>query len=137
MAIALYESLDDMETLIKDNWSLGNLPILSKSYEQKAVGFIDARRNVILISPKKEEIQYWGLFGTDHLSEVDIEVDVRTYMNQAHHNDIIKEIAKIIKDNIRRTNFVDLRVLASVSENDSYRNMFRHTLTVRYRKLNP
>ena len=113
------------------------MPILTKSYDQKATGFVDARRDLILIYPKKENIQYWGLYGTDHLSEVDINVEVRTFQNHNYHNNIVKEVAKIIKDNIRRTDFVDIRVLTSISENDSYRNMFKHTLGVRYRKLNP
>ena len=52
MGIALYESLDDMQTLINANWSIGSMPIITKSYEQKAVGFEDARRNIILITPE-------------------------------------------------------------------------------------
>ena len=52
MGIALYESLDDMQTLINANWSIGSMPIITKSYEQKAVGFVDARRNIILITPE-------------------------------------------------------------------------------------
>ena len=137
MGIAIYDTLDDIINLINDNWSLGYMPILTKSYDQKATGFVDARRDLILIYPKKENIQYWGLYGTDHLSEVDINLEVRTFQNHNYHNNIVKEVAKIIKDNIRRTNFVDIRVLTSISENDSYRNMFKHTLGVRYRKLNP
>jgi hypothetical protein len=137
MGIALYDSLDDIIEVINDNWSLGYMPILTKSYEQKAVGFVDARRDIILIYPKKENIQYWGLFGTDHLSEVDLNIEVRTFQNHDHHNNIVKEVAKIVKDNIRRTNFVDLRIMTSISENDVYRNMYKHVLGVRYRKLNP
>jgi hypothetical protein len=137
MAIEIYDALDDMENLIRDNWSIGYTPIISKSYEQKAVGFIDARRNVILISPKKENIQYWGLYGVEHLSEIDIDIDIRTYQNQAHHNDTVKEVVKIIKDNIRRTGYVDLRVVSSISSNDLYRNMYRHEIRARYRKLDP
>jgi len=137
MGIAIYDSLDDIINLITDKWSLGYMPILTKSYDQKAVGFVDARRDLILIYPKKENIQYWGLYGTDHLSEVDINVEIRTFRNHEYHNDVVKEVAKIIKDNIRRTDFIDLRVLTSISANDSYRNMFKHTLGVRYRKLNP
>ena len=53
MGIALYDSLDDIIEVINDNWSLGYMPILTKSYEQKAVGFVDARRDIILIYPKK------------------------------------------------------------------------------------
>ncbi len=137
MGIALYDSLDDIIEVINDNWSLGYMPILTKSYEQKAVGFVDARRDIILIYPKKENIEYWGLYGTDHLSEVDLNIEIRTFQNHDHHNNIVKEVAKIVKDNIRRTNFVDLRVNSSISENDVYRNMYKHVLGVRYRKLNP
>ena len=60
MGIAIYDTLDDIINLINDNWSLGYMPILTKSYDQKATGFVDARRDLILIYPKKENIQYWG-----------------------------------------------------------------------------
>ena len=137
MGIAIYDSLDDMESLLADNWTIGSTPMITKSYEQKAVGFVDSRRDNILIYPRKENVQYWGLYGTDHLSEIDLTIEIRTYMNQRHHNNVSKEAATIIKDNIRRTGFVDLRVLSSISDNDVFRNMFRHKLTVRYRKINP
>ena len=137
MGIAIYDALDDLEDLLQTKWSIGAVPIISKSYEQKTVGFIDARRNVVLLYPKKENIEYWGLYGTDHLSEIDLTIEIRTYKNQRHHNNVSKEAATIIKDNIRRTGFVDLRVLSSISDNDVFRNMFRHKLTVRYRKINP
>ncbi len=89
MGIALYDSLDDIIEVINDNWSLGYMPIITKSYDQKAVGFVDARRDIILIYPKKESIQYWGLYGTDHLSEVDINVEIRTFQNHDYHNNIV------------------------------------------------
>ena len=137
MGIAIYDALDDMIEAINDNWSLGYMPILTKSYDQKAVGFVDARRDLILIYPKKESIEYWGLFGTDHLSTIDLNIEVRTFQNHDYHNKMVKEVATIIKNNIRRTDFVDLRLMTSISENDGYRNMFKHILGVRYRKLNP
>ena len=52
MGIAIYDTLDDIINLINDNWSLGYMPILTKSYDQKATGFVDARRDLILIYPK-------------------------------------------------------------------------------------
>ena len=61
MGIAIYDALDDLEDLLQTKWSIGAVPIISKSYEQKTVGFIDARRNVVLLYPKKENIEYWGL----------------------------------------------------------------------------
>tara|TARA_B100001750_G_C15508102_1_gene601762 strand:- start:1965 stop:2378 length:414 start_codon:yes stop_codon:yes gene_type:complete len=137
MGIAIYDSLDDMESLLADNWTIGSTPMITKSYEQKAVGFVDSRRDNILIYPRKENVQYWGLYGTDHLSEVDVAIEVRTYQNQDHHNNVASEVDRIIKANIRRDGFVDLRILTSLSENDTYRNMFKHTISARYRKLNP
>ena len=137
MGIAIYDSLDDIIEVINANWTLGYMPILTKSYDQKAVGFVDARRDVILIYPKKESIEYWGLYGIDHLSEVDLNIEIRTFQNHEHHNNIVKSVATIIKNNIRRTGFVDLRIMTSISENDGYRNIYKHLLGIKYRKLNP
>lgn len=137
MGLAIYDALDDAVSMLGDNWSISARPIIKKSYDYKAVGFVDARRDVILVYPKNENIEYFGLFGVDHMSEIDITIEVRTFMNHDHHNNIVKEISKIVKDNIRRENFVDLMIINSVSGNDSYRNMFKHSLGLRYRKMNP
>lgn len=137
MGVAIYDALDDAVSLISDNWSLGARPIIKKSYEYKAVGFVDARRDVILIYPKNENIEYFGLYGVDHLSEVDITIEVRTFQNHDYHNNTVKEVTKIVKDNIRRPDFIDLMVINTVSGNDPIRNMFKHTIGLKYRKMNP
>ena len=59
------------------------------------------------------------------------------YMSQDRLNNLVKEVTKIIKDNIRRTNFVDLMITGSLSQSDTYRNISKHVLQAKYRKLNP
>ena len=58
-------------------------------------------------------------------------------MNQDRLDDLVKEVTKIIKNNIRRTNFVDLMITGSISASDTYRNIWKHVLTAKYRKVNP
>ena len=50
-------------------------------------------------------------------------------MNQTRLDNMVKEVTKIIKDNIRRTDFVDLMITGSISASDTYRNIWIHELT--------
>ena len=58
-------------------------------------------------------------------------------IDQEKIDNVNKEILRIIKENIRRTGFIDLMVRSTISQNDQLRNMFKHVINVRYRKDNP
>ena len=137
----MYDSLEDMRTLLKDKWGVtsivGDTPEIKVIWERKVVGFADYTRDTILLQPKRENIEYFGLYGSDFLHHVDIQIEIWTYMNQTRLDNMVKEVTKIIKDNIRRDNFVDLMLTASVSSSETYRNIWKHILTAKYRKLNP
>ena len=141
MGTAMYDALEDMQALLKDNWGItdksGDVPNIDVVWERKVVGLADYTRDTIILTPKKENIDYFGLYGSDFLHHVDIQIDLWSYMNQDRLNNLVKETAKIIKDNIRRANFVDLLLTGSISSSDSYRNIWKHVLTARYRKVNP
>ena len=141
MGTAMYDALEDMRTLLKDEWGttsiVGDTPEVKVIWERKVVGFADYTRDTILLTPKREKIEYFGLHGSDFLHHVNIQIDIWTYMNQTRLDNMVKEITKIIKDNIRRTDFVDLMITGSVSASDTYRNIWKHVLTAKYRKLNP
>ena len=141
MGTAMYDSLEDMRTLLKDKWGTTSLsndtPDIQVVWERKVVGFADYARDTILLQPKTEKIDYFGLYGSDFLHHVEIQIDIWSYMNQTRLDNMVKEVTKIIKNNIRRTDFVDLMLMTSVSSSDTYRNIWKHVLTARYRKLNP
>jgi len=132
-----YDAVDDLTALLLTEWQLNQKIKINKIYDQKSVGFGEDMFDSILVFPKVENVQYWGLYGVDHFHEVDIECEVRSFQGYQHHNDLVNEVQRIIKTNIRRTNYVDLRIMASVVESEPLRNMFRHKFTVRYRDLNP
>ncbi len=142
MGSALYTALDDLKTVIEDKWNTGSTdagypPRVVKIWEEKTVGYGDSRNPVILLKPEDEDIKYFNLYGTNHLHEVTIELDIRTYLNIENHEDVVNEIQRIVKDQIRRSDFVDLRLVGSESLSHLYRNMYRHILSVAYRKIDP
>jgi len=134
---ASYDAADDFVALLRDSWSLSHPVLIKKVYDEKSVGFGDERIDTILVNPKLEVINYFSLYGVDHLHEVDLQVVVRSYEGYEHHNDIINEFQRIVKKNIRQSNYIDLLLRMSVADSEPLRNMFRHTFAVRYRKLNP
>ena len=137
MTITTYDALDDIISLIKSKWSNLRPPTISKVWDKRTVGFIDDRSDQIILSPKGEDIQYFGLGGSAFWHNQIVEMEIRTYQDIKRHNSVVKEIVKIIKDNITGTNYTDLRVIASFSKNFAYRNMYSYIITVSYRKSDP
>lgn len=137
MGSAIYTALNDMVSMLKDNWTDGQIPNIKAIWEEKSAGFIDDRRDMILVYPKNESIEYFGLYGSDFLHVIDIAIEARSYMDQDKIDNVNKEILRIIKANIRRTGFIDLLVVSTISQNDQLRNMFKHVVNARYRIDNP
>jgi hypothetical protein len=137
MTITTYDAVDDIIELVRTKWSSLRPPHITKVWEKRTVGFIDDRSDEIIVSPKGENIEYFGLGGTAFWHEQILELDIRTYQNIDRHNSVVKEIVKIIKENIVGTTYTDLRVIGSYSRNFQYRNMFSYVLTLSYRKADP
>ena len=137
MTITTYDAVDDLISLVKTKWSNLRPPHITRVWEKRTVGFIDDRSDEIIVSPKGENIEYFGLGGTAFWHEQILELDIRTYQDIDRHNNVVKEIVKIIKDNIVGTTYTDLRVVGSYSRNFQYRNMFSYVLTLSYRKSDP
>ena len=137
MAITTYDAVDDVISLIKSKWSNLRPPTISKVWDKRTVGFIDDRSDQVILSPKGEDITYFGLGGSAFWHEQIIEMEIRTYQDIDRHNSVVKEIVKIIKDNITGTTYTDLRVIGSFSKNFQYRNMFSYVVTISYRKADP
>ena len=98
---------------------------------------MDDRRDFILITPTNEDPQYFGLYGSDFLHHISVKVEVHSFQNLQHHENIVNEVFRIVKANIRGTDYVDLLLTQSSHNNDLYRNIYRHTIIMKYRKLNP
>ena len=141
MGTSMYDSLNDMLALLKGSWGTtakaGTFPEIKIIWDRKVVGLANYTQDTILLSPKRENVEYFGLYGSDFLHHVDIQIVCWTYMNQDRLDDLVKEVTKIIKNNIRRENFVDLIITGSVSASDTYRNIWKHVLQAKYRKINP
>ena len=130
-----YDAMEDCITMLKDGWTAGTqLPDVKALWKEKSAGFIDDRRDMILVYPRRERIEYFGLYGSDFLHTLLLVVDIRSYGEQDKLNQTVTEILRISKANVRRTGFVDVIVKNSTSQSDNLRNMFKHQITVQYRQ---
>lgn len=130
-----YDAMEDCIVMLKDGWTAGTqLPDIKALWKEKSAGFIDDRRDMILVYPRKERIEYFGLYGSDFLHTLLLVVDIRSYGEQDKLNQTVTEILRILKANIRRTGFVDVIVKNSTSQSDNLRNMYKHQITVQYRQ---
>jgi len=64
MGISVYNAVDDLISLINDEWGkagdVGQTPRLEKVWEEKKVGFVDDRRDIVVIEPVDEDVKYFG-----------------------------------------------------------------------------
>ena len=142
MTIALYDTIDDVISMIKTKWNTstgGVIPRIERIWDEKTIGFGDQEisKGIILIEAMDEDVKYFSLYGADHMHTIDLTLDVRSYQNLDRHNVIMKELARIIKDQIRRDGFIDLRIVGTIPLSRLYRNMFRHMIRITFRKMNP
>ena len=142
MTIALYDTIDDVISMIKTKWNTGSggvIPRIERIWDEKTIGFGDQEisKGIILIEAMDEDVKYFSLYGADHMHTIDLTLDVRSYQNLDRHNVIMKELARIIKDQIRRDGFIDLRIVGTIPLSRLYRNMFRHMIRITFRKMNP
>ena len=142
MTIATYDVIDDVIDMLKTKWNTslgGSLPRIERIWDEKVIGFgdMEVKKGIILIEPTNESIQYFSLGGTNHLHGIDLTLDVRSYQSLNRHSELVSEVARIIKDQIRRTGSVDLRITGTEPLSRLYRNMFRHMIRIRYRKIDP
>ena len=142
MAIGIYDAIDDVIDMIKTKWNTstsGSIPRISRIWDEKVIGFgdMEIQSGYILIEAMDEDVKYFSLYGADHMHTITLTLDVRSYQNLDRHEVIMKELARVIKDQIRRTGFVDLRIVGTVPLSRLYRNMFRHMIRITYRKMNP
>ena len=130
-----YEALEDCIAMIKDGWTAGTqLPNIQALWKEKSAGFIDDRREMVLVYPRRENIQYFGLFGQDFLHTLVLVIDVRSYGEQEKVAQTVTEILRTLKANIRRTGLVDVIIKNSLSQSDNLRNMYKHQILVLYRQ---
>ena len=130
-----YEALEDCIVMIKDGWTAGTqLPTIKALWKEKSTGFMDDRRDIVLVYPRRENVEYFGLYGQDFLHTLTLVIDVRSYGEQEKVDQTVAEILRILKVNIRRTGFVDVIIKNSLSMSDNLRNMFKHQIIVQYRQ---
>ena len=142
MGIATYTSIDDLIDMIKSKWNTstgGQIPRVERIWDEKTIGFgdIELKKGIILIEPSDENIKYFGLYGVDNLHTIDLTLDIRSYQSLDRHSELVGEVSRILKDQIRRADFVDLRIVGTVPLSRLYRNMFRHMIRIKYRRMNP
>ena len=140
LGIAIYDSVDDVISMLQTQWNYDNddapKPRFTKVWEEKAVGIIDDLEDTVVITPGSEKVDYFNLFGENHLHTTVVIMDIRSY-DEDRFRSIVDQVDKIIKNQVRRTDFIDLRLTQSKSLSQDYRNMFRHIFEVTYRKLDP
>ena len=104
MGSATYTSLEDLKTLIEEKWNTGAddagyPPRVVNIYDEKTIGYGDSRNPIILLQPDTEDIEYFNLYGTNHLHSVTITLDIRTYLSLEDHEKKVNEAHRTMMAN--------------------------------------
>ncbi|MBC8549028.1 MAG: hypothetical protein H8D23_05195, partial [Candidatus Brocadiales bacterium] len=83
MGVGSYDAIEDIITILRDEWNYDNddvpKPSFVKTTEEKSVGIIDDTQDVVVITPGTEKIDYFSLYGIDHLHYPTVNIDIRGY----------------------------------------------------------
>ena len=137
MGIFTYDAVTIIQDLITNKWKDIRPPRIYAIWDKRSVGFMDDRRDELVIYPKNEVINFFGIGGQAFWHDQLLELEIRTYRDIKRHNEVVKKVADIIKENITGTGYADLRVVSSFSKNYLYRNMYSYILTLSIRKADP
>jgi hypothetical protein len=137
MGIFTYDAVTIVQDLITNKWKDIRPPRVSAIWDKRSVGFMDDRRDELIIYPKNEVVNYFGIGGQAFWHDQQLELEIRTFRDIKRHNEVVKKVATIIKENITGTGYADLRVVSSFSKNYLYRNMYSYILTLSIRKADP
>lgn len=141
MGVGSYDAIDDVISMLTTEWNYDNddvpKPKFTKIWEEKSVGIIDDTQDIVVITPGGERLDYFSLYGRDHLHYPVVIIDIRGYGTEERHKNVVDQIDKIIKAQVRRTGYTDLRITSTRNLSHNYKNMHRWVMEVTYRILNP
>ena len=72
MGIAIYDTIDDVISMIKTKWNTGTggvIPRIERIWDEKTIGFGDQEisKGIILIEAMDESVKYFSLYGVSNL----------------------------------------------------------------------
>jgi hypothetical protein len=141
MGVGTYDAIDDIINMMNDEWNYDNddvpKPKFTVNWEEKATGIIDDTQDIVVLTPGNEKIDYFSLYGRDHLHYPVVIIDIRGYGTETRHRNVVDQIDKILKAQVRRTGYTDLRITSTKNLSHNYRNMHRYVMEATYRILNP
>lgn len=142
MALGGYTAMSDLRDLIAQTSNVSSLPTVELIYDEKVVGLVDDQQENIFIKLDGEGIQYY-LHGDDTFHTIQLSIEVWTRVSLDRLNDLVSGIFAYIKSNIRfvapstSNQYCDLMVVGNHPQSDKYRNIYKHTIDVQLRRLNP
>lgn len=135
----LYMALQDLHDVLL-TCTVSNMPLVEPIYDEKSIGVVEDNSEKVFLKPTNEKVDYY-LHADDTFHWAYITIDVWTYNSLARLKDLISGIFNTLKTNARFSinshNYSDLLVIGNHPLSDQYRNIWRHSIDVQLRLLNP
>ncbi len=137
--ILLYEGATDLQDLLAKT-PIENMPQVILWYDEKSIGIVEDQRELVLIKPDTETIQYW-LHGDDTFHTAHYTVQIWTFQGLDRLNDLVNAIFNYAKTNVRFSingrNYCDLLVIGSTPLSQDYRQRWGHNFDFQLRLEDP
>jgi len=143
MTVITYDVVKDLKQELSCSWNKlktcnAPKPDVQIVWDIKSTGFGGGTRPRIYITPMPESVRPFALHGDAHWHELVLKIDVRSFRGLSIHNNIVKTVADVLKNIIRRgtEGFLDVIIIGSEDMSAEMRNKYRTVLTVKYRDVN-
>lgn len=129
----LEDIISAIKTLLSSpNWTAGTQPFIDKWTETNTLELNN--NDTVLIKVPNEDIKGFGLHGNDWLHNLPIIIRVNSATSQVRTTAIVNEILRILGNNVRLANYIDLLFDGIVDNSYEMRNMWEYQLMFRTRR---
>lgn len=131
-----FTAVDDVKSLITKNWTKGNTPRVIEEWKEDLRRIDFSNREYIIVSYDAEQISPFGIHADDWRHDIPISIDIRTGSKIiGRHIEIVKEVGRIMKKNVRQSGYAITRLATSKNLNDEQRRVFRNIIDVDLLKI--
>lgn len=120
---------DIVETIIDkvdDNWTAGTKPEIGKWTETNIMEL--ASKEYVLLKVPEEFIKPFQLYATNYLHVLPLAILISSNESEARAQQILDEVQKIIKDNVRLENYVQILPKSIKNNSIEMRNIWEFIL---------
>jgi len=141
MSMAGYQAVEDLKAMFKADWNkdvtkpAGAVPQFVSEYQEKNLNYNNVE--YVLIKYDVEIVSAFGLHADDWRHDIPITLDLRTGKSDIRLKQILNEVVRILKTNVRKSGYMYMLPKSSKNMFEEYRQVWRNIVDIEMVKINP